>query len=75
MVMTIDEKIDKIKAYFESANIPEGKIRISDHETILDCRSFLNTSLGLLDVKRDNLYHIKPVVIRLSKLKKYIESH
>ena len=63
-----DERILKIKTFFNSIDLPSGEIRLSKSEVITDVQKFTNSHLS--QVKRHNgKMTFEPYLLRLEKLR------
>ncbi len=63
-----DERILKIKTFFNSIDLPSGEIRLSKSEVITDVQKFINSHLS--QVKRHNgKMTFEPYLLRLEKLR------
>lgn len=67
-----DGRIMKLKAFFNSIDLPSGEIRLSQCEVITDVQKFVNSHLEY--VKRHNgKMTFEPYLLRLEKMKNILD--
>ena len=64
----INWPLEELEAFFISADLPEGSIKLSSYETITDPPGFILASLEALKANRGNSSYL-PYLDRLIKLK------
>lgn len=67
---------DKMAAWFESAPLPEGPIKVNVYSTITNIKDYVRANIGVIKHYRDNptAAPFLPAYMRLFELKKYIEN-
>ncbi len=63
-----DERISKLKAFFNSIELPTDEIRLSQCEIITDIQKFIDTHLIRIEQHNGNMT-FEPYLLRLEKLK------
>ena len=63
-----DERISKLKAFFNSIDLPTDEIRLSQCEIITDIQKFIDTHLIRIEQHNGNMT-FEPYLLRLEKLK------
>lgn len=67
-----DGRIMKLKAFFNSIDLPSGEIRLSESEVITDVQKFITSHLSY--VKRYNgRMTFEPYLLRLEKMKNILD--
>ncbi len=67
-----DERILKLKAFFNSIDLPTGEIRLSQCEVITDVQKFITSHLKYLEQYNGNMT-FEPYLLRLEKLRNILD--
>lgn len=67
------EKINELETYFSTINLPDGRFKLNEYTTIIDCKGFVKAHLNTLKANVGN-QRFTPFFDRLNEFKKALEN-